>query len=409
MPSLKGGTNGSGRAGAARTKNNIEDDSMDNYKTPWMTEELEIFRDSVHKFLDKEFVPNQERWGKQGYVDREAWYRAGEMGLLCASIPEQYGGGGGSFAHEAVINIEMTRALVNFGIGVHNGILAHYILAYGSEAQKQRWLPRMATGELVGAIAMSEPGVGSDLKSVKTRAVRDGDDYLINGSKTFITNGYHANLICVVCKTNPELGAKGISLVMVETEGQGGFRRGKLLEKIGQKAQDTAELFFDDVRVPQGNLLGAEEGRGFGQLMQQLPQERMIIALSAQASMHRAIEFTTDYVRQREVFGQQLSELQNTRFKLAECKTVATIATTFVDQCMMQLLAGQLDTTTAAMAKWWTTQKNCEVIDECLQLHGGYGYILEYPIARMYANARVSKIYGGSNEIMKELIARKIT
>jgi len=373
-----------------------------------MTEELEIFRDSVRKFLEKEFVPNQERWGKQGFVDREAWFRAGEMGLLCASIPEQYGGGGGDFTHEAIINIEITRALVNFGIGVHNGIVSHYILAYGSEEQKQKWLPRMATGEVVAAIAMSEPGVGSDLKSVRTRATRDGDSYVINGSKTFITNGYHANLICVVAKTNPELGAKGISLIMVETDEVDGFRRGKLLEKIGQKAQDTAELFFDEVRVPASNLLGAEEGKGFVQLMQQLPQERMIIALGAQASMHRAIEFTREYVSQREVFGQNLSQMQNTRFKLAECQTVATIATTFVDQCMMQLLAGELDTTTAAMAKWWTTQKNCEVIDECLQLHGGYGYILEYPIAKMYANARVSKIYGGSNEIMKELIARKM-
>lgn len=378
------------------------------YRSPWMTEELEIFRDSVRKFLEKEFVPNQERWGKQGFVDREAWFRAGEMGLLCASIPEQYGGGGGDFTHEAIINIEITRALVNFGIGVHNGIVSHYILAYGSEEQKQKWLPRMATGEVVAAIAMSEPGVGSDLKSVRTRATRDGDSYVINGSKTFITNGYHANLICVVAKTNPELGAKGISLIMVETDEVDGFRRGKLLEKIGQKAQDTAELFFDEVRVPASNLLGAEEGKGFVQLMQQLPQERMIIALGAQASMHRAIEFTREYVSQREVFGQNLSQMQNTRFKLAECQTVATIATTFVDQCMMQLLAGELDTTTAAMAKWWTTQKNCEVIDECLQLHGGYGYILEYPIAKMYANARVSKIYGGSNEIMKELIARKM-
>ncbi len=374
-----------------------------------MTEELEMFQDSVRKFFEKEFVPNQERWAKQGHIDREAWNKAGEMGLLCASMPEEYGGAGGNFAHEAVINIALTQAQVSFGIGVHNGILAHYILAYGSEDQKREWLPRMATGEMVGAIAMSEPGAGSDLKSVKTQAVRDGGDYVINGSKTFITNGYHADLICVVTKTDPSLGAKGVSLVMVETKDQPGFRRGRILEKIGQKAQDTTELFFDDVRVPASNLLGPEEGKGFGQLMQQLPQERMIIALAAQASMHLAIDVTAEYVQNRQVFGKPLSEMQNTRFKLAECKTEATIATTFVDHCMTRLLAGELDTTTAAMAKWWTTQKNCEIIDECLQLHGGYGYILEYPIAQMYANARVGKIYGGSNEIMKELIARTIT
>lgn len=380
---------------------------MENYKTPWMTEELEIFRDAVRKFFEREFLPHQDRWSKQGFIDREAWHKAGEMGLLCASIPEQYGGGGGSFAHEAVINMEMTRVQANFGVGVHSGIVAHYILAYGSEEQKQRWLPRMATGEMVAAIAMSEPGVGSDLKNVKTRAVRDGDHYVVNGSKTFITNGYHANLICVVTKTNPELGAKGISLIMVETEGEEGFRRGRLLEKIGLKAQDTVELFFDNVRAPCANLLGDQEGVGFVQLMQQLPQERMIIAVNAVSSMHRAVELTAEYVRQREVFGQHLSELQNTRFKLAECQTIATVATTFVDQCVVRLLEGNLDTTTAAMAKWWTSQQNCDVIDECLQLHGGYGYILEYPIAKMYANARVSKIYGGSNEIMKELVARK--
>jgi len=373
-----------------------------------MTEELELFGDSVARFFKTEFVPHQARWDKQGFIDREAWNTAGEMGILCASVPEQYGGAGGNFAHEAVLNIEMTRAMVKFGIGVHNGIVSHYILSYGTEEQKQRWLPRMATGELVAAIAMSEPGVGSDLKSVRTKAIADGEDYVINGAKTFITNGYHANLICVIAKTDPSLGAKGISLVMVETDGAEGFRRGRILDKIGQKSQDTAELFFDDVRVPKSNRLGPEEGKGFGQLMQQLPQERLIIALSAQASMHRAIELTRDYVQGRQVFGQALSSLQNTRFKLAECQTVATIASTFVDQCMVRLLAGELDGGTAAMAKWWTTQQNCEVVDECLQLHGGYGYTMEYPIARLYVDARVGKIYGGSNEIMKELVARTL-
>jgi len=381
---------------------------VDRHRSPWMTEELELFGDSVGRFLKTEFVPNQARWDKQGYIDREVWNAAGDMGILCASVPEEYGGAGGDFRHEAVLNIEMTRAMVKFGIGVHNGIVAHYILSYGSEEQKRHWLPRMATGELVAAIAMSEPGVGSDLKSVRTKAIADGDDYVINGAKTFITNGYHANLICVIAKTDPSLGAKGISLVMVETDGLEGFRRGRILEKIGQKSQDTAELFFDDVRVPKSNRLGPEEGKGFGQLMQQLPQERLIIALSAQASMHRAIEITCEYVQGRQVFGQALSSMQNTRFKLAECHTVATIASTFVDQCMVRLLAGELDSGTAAMAKWWTTQKNCEVVDECLQLHGGYGYTMEYPIARLYADARVGKIYGGSNEIMKELVARTL-
>jgi len=381
---------------------------VNRHRSPWMTEELELFGDSVARFFKTEFVPHQARWDKQGYIDREAWNTAGEMGILCASVPEQYGGAGGNFAHEAVLNIEMTRAMVKFGIGVHNGIVSHYILSYGTEEQKQRWLPRMATGELVAAIAMSEPGVGSDLKSVRTKAIADGEDYVINGAKTFITNGYHANLICVIAKTDPSLGAKGISLVMVETDGAEGFRRGRILDKIGQKSQDTAELFFDDVRVPKSNRLGPEEGKGFGQLMQQLPQERLIIALSAQASMHRAIELTRDYVQGRQVFGQALSSLQNTRFKLAECQTVATIASTFVDQCMVRLLAGELDGGTAAMAKWWTTQQNCEVVDECLQLHGGYGYTMEYPIARLYVDARVGKIYGGSNEIMKELVARTL-
>lgn len=381
---------------------------MNRHRSPWMTEELELFGDSVARFFRTEFVPHQARWDKQGFIDREAWNTAGEMGILCASVPEEYGGAGGSFAHEAVLNIEMTRAMVKFGIGVHNGIVSHYILSYGTEEQKQRWLPRMATGELVAAIAMSEPGVGSDLKSVRTKAIADGDDYVLNGAKTFITNGYHANLICVIAKTDPSLGAKGISLVMVETDGAEGFRRGRILDKIGQKSQDTAELSFDDVRVPKSNRLGPEEGKGFGQLMQQLPQERLIIALSAQASMHRAIELTRDYVQGRQVFGQALSSLQNTRFKLAECQTVATIASTFVDQCMVRLLAGELDAGTAAMAKWWTTQQNCEVVDECLQLHGGYGYTMEYPIARLYVDARVGKIYGGSNEIMKELVARTL-
>jgi acyl-CoA dehydrogenase len=374
-----------------------------------MTPDLELFRDSIRRFFEKEVAPHEEKWREQHMPDRNIWRKAGEMGMLCASIPEQYGGGGGSFLHEAVICSEQAYALSNsFSINVHSGILAHYILRYGTEEQKRKWLPRMATGEYVGAIAMSEPSAGSDLQGIRTTAVRKAGEYVVNGSKTFITNGYHADLICVAVKTNPESGGKGISLIMLETADLAGFRRGRSLDKIGQKGQDTIELFFDDVRVPVSNLLGEEENQGFIQLMQQLPQERMLIAIGVTATMQRAVSETTEYVKQRQAFGKPLIAMQNTRFKLAECKTIATIAQTFVDQCTVRLMDGELDVPTAAMAKWWTTQMNCQVIDECLQLHGGYGYMLEYPIARMYADARVGKIYGGANEIMKEIIARAI-
>jgi acyl-CoA dehydrogenase len=384
-------------------------DFMSEIRSPWITDDLAIFQDAIRKFIERELVPNEERWCKQQHVDREAWRKAGEIGMLCASIPEEYGGGGGSFAHEAIIMFEQARALASsLGNSVHSGIVAHYILRYGTEAQKQRWLPKMASGEMIGAIAMSEPGAGSDLKAIKTRAVRDGDHYVINGSKTFISNGLLADLVCVVAKTDPGMGTKGVSIVVVETADLPGFRRGRVLEKIGQKGQDTTELFFDDVRVSTENLLGTEEGRGFYQLMEQLPQERMIIAISALAAMERALEETIAYVRERKVFGAELISLQNTRFKLAECKTNATVARAFVDSCMEKVLRGELDPETAAMAKWWCTQKSCEIIDECLQLYGGYGYMAEYPIAKLYVNARVGKIYGGSNEIMKELIARRL-
>ncbi|WP_321928876.1 acyl-CoA dehydrogenase family protein [Paraburkholderia guartelaensis] len=382
---------------------------MADYRSPWITDDLVLFQDSIRKFIERELVPHEERWWKQQHVDREVWRKAGEFGMLCASIPEEYGGGGGTFAHEAIIALEQSRAMVSsLGTNVHSGIVAHYILRYGTEEQKHKWLPKMASGERVAAIAMSEPGAGSDLKSIKTRAVRDGDHYVINGSKTFISNGLLADLICVVVKTDPAQGAKGVSIVVMETDDLPGFRRGRVLEKMGQKGQDTAELFFDDVRVPCANLLGTEEGKGFYQLMQQLPQERMIIALGALSAMEKALEVTTAYVRERKVFGMSLLDMQNTRFKLAECKTHATIARSFIDDCMAKVLRGELDAETAAMAKWWCTQHSCEIIDECLQLHGGYGYMMEYPIARLYVNARVSKIFGGSNEIMKELIARTL-
>nr|WP_068835827.1 acyl-CoA dehydrogenase family protein [Polaromonas jejuensis] len=378
-------------------------------KRSWMDADLEMLRDTARRFFENECVPHEQRWTEQHHADRGIWTKAGQAGLLCASIPEEYGGGGGSFLHEAVICEEQSAALVAaFSNNVHSGIVAHYILAYGSEAQKRRWLPRMATGELVAAIAMSEPGAGTDLQRIKTSARRDGDTYVINGSKTFITNGYHANLIVVAVKTNAEAGAKGVSLVVLETDGLPGFRRGRILEKLGQKTLDTVELFFDEVRVPVDHLLGGEEGRGFVQLMQQLPQERLLIAVGAVATMHRAIADTTAYVRQRQIFGQPLMAMQNTRFKLAECQTQATVARSFVDDCIQRLLRGELDVPTAAMAKWWTTQTNCQIIDECLQLHGGYGYMTEYPIARMYADVRVSKIYGGANEVMKEIIARSM-
>lgn len=374
---------------------------------PWMDADLEMLRDTARRFFERECVPHEARWTAQHHADRDIWKKAGQAGLLCASIPEEYGGGGGSFLHEAVICEEQANAMVAaFSNNVHSGIVAHYILAYGSEAQKQRWLPRMAIGELVAAIAMSEPGAGTDLQRIKASARRDGSDYLISGSKTFITNGHHANLICVAVKTDAAAGAKGVSLVMVETDELEGFRRGRLLEKLGQKTMDTTELFFDQIRVPADNLLGGEEGRGFTQLMQQLPQERLLIAVGAVATMHRAIAETRDYVRQREIFGKPLMALQNTRFKLAECQTQATVARSFVDDCIGRLLRGELDVPTAAMAKWWTTQTNCQIVDECLQLFGGYGYMTEYPITRLYADVRVGKIYGGANEVMKEIIAR---
>lgn len=377
--------------------------------SPWISDDLVIFQDSIRRFIANELTPHEERWAKQQHVDRETWLKAGEFGMLLPSIPEEYGGGGGTFAHDAIVTLEQSRAIsTSLGTNVHSGIVAHYLLRYASEAQKLDWLPKMARGEMVGAIAMSEPGAGSDLKSIKCRAVRDGEHYVINGSKTFITNGYHADLILLVTKTDPEKGAKGVSIIVIETKDLEGFRRGRILEKIGQKGQDTTELFFDDVRVPCANLLGPEEGKGFIQLMQQLPQERMIIALGAVSTMERAVEETSEYVRQRKVFGQSLLDLQNTRFKLAECKTIATVARRFVDDCMARVLKGELDPETAAMAKWWCTQQNCNVIDECLQLHGGYGYMTEYPIARLYVNARVGKIFGGSNEIMKELVARTL-
>jgi acyl-CoA dehydrogenase len=376
-------------------------------KPAWMDSDLEQLADTATRFADRECLPNDERWRAQRHAERNIWNKAGAAGLLCASIPEHYGGGGGHFGHEVVITQALAYKMAGgFSNSVHSGIVAHYILRYGSEAQKQRWLPKMASGELVAAIAMTEPGAGTDLQAIRSSAKRDGDDYVINGAKTFITNGLHANLVCVVARTGQEAGGRGLSLIMVETDGLAGFRRGRLLDKVGQHTVDTAELFFDDMRVPAHQLLGSEEGRGFVQLMEQLPRERLIIGVGGVATMARAIDETLAYVQQRQIFGKPLMAMQNTRFKLAECQTKLTIARSFVDDCVTRSLADTLDLATAAMAKWWVSEMMGQVVDECVQLHGGYGYMMEYPIARLYADARVGRIYGGSNEVMKELIAR---
>ncbi|GAB2474995.1 acyl-CoA dehydrogenase family protein [Jatrophihabitans fulvus] len=380
---------------------------MSNPRPTWSDDDIEAFRELAHSFLVKECAPHEERWGQQQHVDREIWNKAGALGLLCPSIPEEYGGGGGSFAHEAVLMEEQTRALApSLGTSVHSTIVAPYVLHYGTEEQKRSLLPRLASGELVGAVAMTEPGTGSDLQSIKTKAIRDGDDYVIDGAKTFITNGSQANLILVVAKTDPDDRAKGISLIAVETDGLEGFSRGRTLRKIGQHGQDTAELFFDNVRVPTANLLGSEEGQGFVQLMQQLPQERLAIAVAAVAAIEVALEHTIRYTKEREAFGRPVFNFQNTKFKLAEMATTAKIARVFIDDCITKHIAGELDIPTASMAKWWTTQMQCDVADECLQFFGGYGYMEEYPISRMFTDSRIQKIYGGTNEIMKEIISR---
>jgi len=382
---------------------------LDLPRPSWMTEDLVLLEDQARRFMDAEFVPHLDRWNEQGMYEREVWTKAGKAGLLCAAMPEQYGGAGGSFAHETVIN----RALAlcgfdSFGGPLHSGIVAPYILHYGTEEQKRRWLPRLATGELIGAVAMTEPGTGSDLKGVRTTAVKRGNGYVLNGSKTFITNGQHANLVVVVAKTDPKEGAKGVSLMVVETDGASGFRRGRKLKKMGLDAADTSELFFEDVALPAESLLGTEEGQGFAQLMRELPQERLIVATHAQAMIERALRLTIDYVKEREAFGQKIIEFQNTKFVLAECKTEATVARVFLDNCVGRHVDGGLDTVTASMAKYWITDIQAKIIDRCLQLFGGYGYMDEYPISRMYRDARVLRIYAGTNEIMKLLIARSL-
>ncbi len=379
------------------------------YSSPWMNEELALFRRSVRQFLQERFVPNDERWRTNHLIDRGAWNEAGHAGLVSADIPEEWGGGGGTFAHTAVVLEELARAgISSFGSGVQD-IVSHYVLAYGNDAQRAAWLPKLASGEFVGAIAMTEPVAGSDLQSIRTTARREGDEYVIDGSKTFITNGYHADLVCLAAKTDTNArGARAISLVMVETRDLPGFRVGRTLEKLGQHGQDTCELFFDGMRVPAANLLGGDEGRGFAQMMEQLPYERMLIAVSGIAVIEHALDLTVAYAKERKLFGGRLIDLQHARFTLAECRTEACLGRVFVDDCIRRLMDGSLDTATAAMAKYWITDKQCEIADRCLQLHGGYGYMVEYPIARIWADSRVQRIYAGANEVMKELVARSL-
>ena len=384
-------------------------DFVADHRPSWETEDVAMFRAAARRFLQAEFEPHVDRWTKAGIIDRSAWAAAGQAGFLCPSIPEEYGGGGGTVAHHIAWIEELERITLGsaFGDAVHSGICAHYLSEYGTEDQKRAWLPKMASGEVICAIAMTEPGTGSDLQSVATRAILDGEDLVINGQKTFITNGQNANLVILVAKTDPKARSKGVSLVLVDAT-RDGFKRGRNLEKVGLHAGDTSELFFEDVRVPASNILGEEPGQGFYQLMRQLPQERLLIAAGAVGSMETGIALTLDYVKQRKAFGQAIFDFQNTKHKLAEAATEARVARVFVDDCVEKLLAGELNATLASMAKYWASDKQNEVLDLCVQLHGGYGYMAEYPIARMWTDARVQKIYGGTNEIMKELIARSL-
>jgi len=371
------------------------------------TDEHEIFRATVGRLLDEECIPHHESWEEQGHIDRAAWLKAGEQGLLCPTVPEEYGGLGTDFLYNVVVDEEIARrGLSGIGWGLHSDIVAPYIVNYGSAEMKRRFLPKMISGEMIGAIAMTEPGAGSDLQGVKTTAVRDGDHYVINGSKTFITNGYLADLVIVVAKTDPAGGAKGTSLIVVEA-GTPGFSKGRKLKKVGMKAQDTSELFFEDVRVPCANLIG-EEGMGFVYLMQELPQERLTVGISAVAGAEAILAQTVAYVKERKAFGKPVAAFQNTQFKLAEMDSELTAMRVFIDRCIELHLQGKLDVPTVAKSKLLSTDLQCKVIDECVQLHGGYGYMWEYPVARAWADARVQRIYAGTNEVMKLIVSRAL-
>ncbi len=371
------------------------------------SEDHVLFRDSVRRFMDAEVAPFHPAWEEQGYVDRKVWLQAGAAGYLCPTMPEEYGGSGVDILYSTILTEETARiGASGLGFGLHSEIVAPYILHHGSDYLKTKYLPAMASGEMIAAIAMTEPAAGSDLQGVKTTALKDGDAYILNGSKTFITNGWHCDLVIVVAKTDPNAGSKGISLLVVDTT-MAGFTKGKRLHKMGMGAQDTCELFFDNVRVPAANLLG-EEGRGFAYLMQELPWERLQIAVTAMAASQAALEWTVQYTRERKAFGKPIISLQTVAHTLAEVKTEIAVGQAFVDQCLAQQIAGTLDATNASMAKYWASETQFKVMDRCVQLHGGYGYMHEYPIARAWADARVQRIYGGTNEIMKELIARSL-
>ena len=376
----------------------------------WSDDELEAVRALTRTYFEKEVTPNEEKYAAQGHPDKSLYARAGQLGLLGMSVPEEYGGGGGSFANLAVLIAEQVRAGADsMGFAVSEGIVAHYLLAYATEEQKKRWLPKLCSGEWVGSIAMTEPGTGSDLQAITTRARRVGDEYLVTGAKTFISNGRLCDLLIIAVKTDTSLGAAGVSLLVAEVGDETpGFSRGRILRKLGQKSQDTTELYFDELRVPAAQLLGGQEGRGFYQLMEQLPQERLLTAIIGQAITEAAVALAVDYTKDRQVFGRPLFALQNTRFELAECATIARVNSVFLNDCIERHLRGELDAATASMAKYWITDRTGEVVDRCQQLFGGYGYCVEYPIARLYVNNRVLRVLAGANEIMKELIARSL-
>jgi acyl-CoA dehydrogenase len=380
---------------------------LENYRSPWLDEDVAPFADSVRRFVTDNLAPMEEKWREQHQADRASWLAAGEMGMILPDVDVEYGGSGGTPAHLAVVLNEMAYAgIAGLGVGI-NHIVGHYILDDGTEAQKLHWLPKIAAGEVICSVAMTEPGTGSDLQAIRTRAVKQGDNYVINGAKTFITNGQTSDMVAVVAKTDPAAGTKGISIFLVDTR-LPGFRRGKCLDKIGMKSQDTSEMYFDDVEVPADCLLGGVEGKGLYTLMKQLPYERAQIAISATATMERALKLTIEYTKERLVFGKPVLDFQNTRFSLADVKATVMASRTFCDHIIQQWVDGKLDSTLASMGKFWLTERQSEVLDTCLQFFGGYGYMNEYPIARMWADARVARIHGGANEIQRELVGRSL-